>query len=732
MTDESTNNEPLNQSTLDVPIVSMHQEAIREYIANKEVLRFIKSKFKRMSRPGAVNLARMILYNQFPIKAEQIKDKSKTFVQYNLSKFNENEELKIEIINSLKRELNGFLLEIGKDPIIAETEEEEEELPYILNCHSSYEKTRKLIGDEGGDIDFVYDFDKPDMEITTPVNKDILQRCLVQVLSTNIKFHYPIEFVYICPQCELKTRMMAYQTASTYNKIRCEGIYNFVNSEGETKTRTCHNMLNPDNEISDTKDAYFYDMSYEDEEGNKHTVSSFSFLRLTPGFYECVLFSIKNPRKTELYQIMAIKQIENNKFIFPEKKENENYLFTLQRSFDDFIKQQTEMNIYGLYPIKIALIIQKMATELKLKLVYNIQIIGDPSTGKSTVLKYYSFLLNNVFNLSTNGMSTSIPGLRGTKHTVNLLGKEQSIITTGYFGTYKTIHIDEIGENKDLIKNLKAFILEDNYSYDKAGGSGVFYKRTAQVNVSENLDYEHVGQYRGGIKKAYKEGNIKIGKEEKIEWDENWDLHLPLFRYDNPYLKKIINDKRTELKLKHQFWIDGYDYALHQRFPFYFYLVNEKKDERLKDIIKSNVSRNTIGENFQLLKLLKTSEIDGFFMSLIQYRDSEHDIEGFHKVDKIVQEYGIVTDSRTDTFYYNLVKISRIINKRFTIEEEDLNLLRWFLEKTHCKLDVLDTANYKIDGPPDIQKQKEIDAMIENDTKNVEDEFGLPDGEFLN
>lgn len=731
MTEDGEINNPITTVTLDIPIISMHQEAIREYIANKEVLRFIKSKFKRMSRPSVVNLTRMILYNQFPIKAEQILEKPKSFIWYNQKIFNEKDELKIDVITDLKRSLNGFLLEIGKEPIIADTEEEEDELPYILNCRSVYDKTRKLIGDEGGDIDFVYDFDKPDMETIIPTNKNTLQRCLIQILSTNIKFHYPVEFVYVCPQCGLKTWKIAHETASTHNKIRCEGIYSFVNNNGETKTRTCGNILNPDNEISDTKDAYFYDMSYEDEEGNKHTVSSFSFLKLTPGFYECVLFNIKNPRKTELYQIMAVKPIQDNIFVFPEKNPKENYLFTLQKTFDNFIKQQTGVEIYGLYPIKVALIIQKIVSEIKLRLLHNIQIVGDPSTGKSTVLKYYSFLLNNVFNLSTNGMSTSIPGLRGTKHTVSLFGKEQPIITTGYLGTYKTIHIDEIGENKELMKNLKTFILEDNYSYDKAGGSGIFYKRRAQLNVSENLDYEHVGQYRGSIKKAYKDGHIKISKEEKIEWDENWDLHLPMYKYDNPYLRKIIQDKRIEYKLKHQFWIDGYDYALHQRFPFYFYLVNEKKDEKLKKIIKENVSRNTINENLLLVKALKTKEIDNFFLELIKFKESEEDIKGFSKVDEILEQYGVITDSRTDTFYYTLVRISRISNKRLTIEEEDLNLLRWFLEKTHCKLDVLNTANYNIEGPPDIQKQKEIDKMIENDTKNVEDEFGLPDGEFL-
>ena len=76
---------------------------------------------------------------------------------------------------------------------------------------------------------------------------------------------------------------------------------------------------------------------------------------------------------------------------------------------------------------------------------------------------------------------------------INLMGKEHKIVTTGYLGTYKSIHIDEAGENKELVQNLKTFLLEDNYSYDKAGATGIFNKRTAQANLTVQATCRRTG-----------------------------------------------------------------------------------------------------------------------------------------------------------------------------------------------------------------------------------------------
>jgi len=727
--DESTNNEQLY----------LDDEKIIEYCANKQIIDFVKKSFKRMKQSSAVKLTKLILEQRLDIKIQDIVgSKFKGFFQYNMGMFDKELKLKLDTIQQLRMNLNGFLVHLGMDiPQYDNTEHLDFEVKtikgqecYIIDKTTDYVKVRKHICDEDGNVYYRYNFNNPDMDVLEPKNIDTIQRCIIQITSSGVGFDYPVDYKYVCPQCNSVQWKKAYMTACTNNKIRCEGIRNYLNSNGEPKTKECGTVLYPDNEASKTKDAFYYDANYNDEDGNICTAGILSFENYKPGFYEAIIFKIKNPKKTKLLQILDVKEMENNIFNLPDKIEGENYVITLYKEIDNFIKQQTKMEIFGLVPIKISMILQAAVKYLGFRLVSNIQIVGDASTGKSTILKYYGFFLNSHYNMSTNGLSISIPGLRGTKQAVNLMGKESKIITHGYLGTFSTIHIDEAGEEKILVQNLKTFLAEENYSYDKAGADGSFKKRTTHINLSENLDYKHLGQYRGQIRKAYRELNIKIEELEKPEWDENWDLHLPIYKYDNLYLKKVIMDVRSQLMLSQTFWIDGYDYALHERFPFYFYLTSAKHNRDLMEVVKKNVSKNTIRENMELIKVLKTETIFDFFKQLKEMKECEDDVKSFYIVDDILESYGIECDSRTKEFYYNLVKVSRIINKRYTITEEDYDLLRYIIENTNCKIDIMDTTCYKVNGPPDIKKEKEDEMRIEEHSKEIDDAFGMPEDEF--
>jgi len=722
MTNEENNNEEEEKK------VYVDDELVKEYSGNEEIINFVKNKFKRMPELGAINLVRKLLWNEIPINIDSLLKNPKSFIRYNLSKIDKNNNIKLEIVKYIRRELNGFLFEVGKE--IPEIEDDKGKSYFVLDRYTTYKKVRKFICDEGGKVDLKYNFDKPDIKINIPKHSDVLQYCQIQILTQGVKFDFPVEYIYACPQCHDKTRMKSYEMVSTNSRLTCPGRFDFIGSNGEPRSRRCGLGLVPDSEISKTKQAYYFDIGYDDTDGKKHPSGALSFSKYKPGYYDCVLFKIKNPKKTELYQLIDVKPIKSNKFVFPDKIKGENYVFTLQKAFDKFIKKQTGMEIYGLIPIKVSYILQTVMNIAKQTLVGNIQVVGDASTGKSTILKFYGFLLNNHLNLSSNGLSISIPALRGTRESINLMGKESKIVTIGYLGTYRSIHIDEAGENKELVQNLKTFLADENYSYDKAGATGIFNRRTTHVNVSENLDYNHLGQYRGTIRKAYKELTIKIGEKEKPAWSENWDLHLPIFQYDNPYLHKVVKEKRLEYKQKQQFWIDGYDYALHERFPFYFYLVNEKKDIKFKQVVKGNIARGIIKENLVVMRALKSNDIENFFTSLSKYVDSDTDFKKFDKVDDILEQYGVHTDSRIDEFFYGLVRVSRILNKRSDINEDDYNLLRWLLEKINCKLDVSNTTDYKIKGAPDLKSVEDMEKKIEDETVESDNEFGIPNGEF--
>ena len=735
MRDTNDSNEQEQDSTEDSNNLTI--DDVKEYSSNIEVIKFMQGKFSQITKKGAMNAINDLFKRKAKIHVSDIMSKWKRLYQYNKNKFDDEKFLRQDIISDLRRAMNGFLLEIGKDipqydaaeDLGFEIREENGEQTYIVNKMIMYRKVRGLTCDEGGNTNFKYNFVDPDMKIGFPANKEMLQRCEIQITSNAVKFDYPIEFEYTCPRCGNVIKKKAYETASTGGKIMCEGMYLAMTPSGEEKPKVCNTKLMPDNEISLTKDAFYYDINYEDIEGKKHTVSSISFNKYKPGFYESVLFKVKNPKKTEVYHIMDVKKIDSNRFDFPEQDPNENYVFTLQKAFDEYIKLKTGMEIYGLYPIKVSMILQKAITELGMRLIGNIQICGDASTGKSTVFKYYGFFLNNHLNMSTNGQSISIASLRGTREVVSLMGKDQKIVTTGYLGTYKTIHIDETGDNKELVQSLKTFLLEDNYSYDKAGSTGISHIKTALANLTENLSYQHLSFYRGSIKKAYREMTTKIGDEEKEDWDDDWDLHLSLSEYDwNPYLYDVIKNKRLEFQHNRIHWFSGYEWALSERFPFLFFLTNEKDNDYLDKVVKGNVSRGTIRENLELMRVLKSDDIDIFFEGLKKFKEGSNDRKSFEIVDDILESYGVYTDVRTKEFYYLIVQLSRILNKRKEIIEQDYDLLRWLLEKINCKLDVADTVDHNVVGPPDLKKTKEIEKKIEETSRL--DDFGIPDGEF--
>lgn len=724
--------------TTNVTTFSPTPEAIARWMEDDVILSIISKKLKRLSREK-LKLVLSKLISQKIFKASELGN-PKTIVNFNWTIFDITREdrdagncdkpIRKEEFIKMRNEVLDEIQHIEKNRKAFENDEDVEEKhieSYFVRKYVRFDAIRKKICDEAGHIKLVYLFDNPDTDIATPQNTDILQRVKLQVLSPGVKFDYPLIYKYRCEVCESETVRKAYEVVSSNNNHKCDDYVEYVNAAGETKTRQCGAKCYPDKDSSINKDAYYYEIGYEDN-NTKFAASAFSFVEFKPGFYECVMYKISSGR-TELFFIVDIKKTEPNVFIIPEQQKEENYLFTLQKQLDKFVLKQTGMEIYGLNPMKCSLILQKLASILKERLILNVMMVGDPSTGKSMLLKYYSYLLYNYRNMSTNGLSVSIPGLRGTKTTINLFSKDVRIVSIGHLGVFNAIHIDEAGENPELVQNLKSFLLEDDYSYDKAGSNGISNERTAHINVSQNLDYDHVGQYRGAIRKAYKELNMTINGVEKDEWNEEWDLFLPLHQYTNPQLRKIIKEKRLEFKQKMVWWIDGLDYALHERFPFYFYLVNEKQDEALNRAVAGNASRKTLSKKLEVIRALYIEDIDKYFEDLKQYQFSDEDNGVCVKIDTIIKDYGFTFDTRTMVVFYMIARLSRIINKRIHYEKMDLDLVRWYLENTNVKVDIVETNNYIIKGHPNILEEKQKDRTEEN-SKDFADSFGLPPGEF--
>ena len=68
-------------------------------------------------------------------------------------------------------------------------------------------------------------------------------------------------------------------------------------------------------------------------------------------------------------------------------------------------------------------------------------------------------------------------------------------------------------------------------------------------------------------------------------------------------------------------------------------------------------------------------------------------------------------------FFYKVITFSRILNRREEINDDDYNLLRWFIEKINRKLPVDETNDYIVNGPPDLETLHKRDTEIEDTTK---------------
>lgn len=719
------------------PTIRLDTAFIKQYSNNRILRQYIREKIKYLSFEGAAQMIYLLLIRNEndKIRLSEIQSHFNKIANSNKRMFNKNDDYSMH--SALQKEIrDNLLLMIRKIhlPIDIKNLVKSDGEGYIVNSMISFDMIKEtLCLENSDDIRFKYDFVNPDLDISLP-KSGILQRCMIKIINNVSKFNFPKRFKYYCPRCKNITIVPSIETVSTNDIIDCNHTYEYMDANGKLQSKICNKSLSVDYHGSEFIDAWYYDVAYdvisEDGEQKTETSAGFSFIDLRPGYYEAIVFRLSDKKTTNLFYIVDVRPIRKNEFILPEQKQEENYLITLQKECDKYIKQQTGMDIYAMYPMKVALIMQKAFSEFGFRLISNVQLVGTASTGKSTLLKYYLCLLNDFKNLSTNGLSISIPSLRGTREKISIFNREISIITLGYFGSYTSIHIDEAGENQELVKNLKAFLLEDDYGYQKAGSSGILHKRKAHVNISENLNSEHLGQYRGSIKKSYKELlQVNVNNKELITWDDSWDLHQPLFRYiDNVFLYKVVKDKRKEFELKQVFWIDGYEFPLHERFPFYFFLVNEKHDKTFKKIVNENDSHKIISDNHQISTVLRNDDLSKFFASLKDYIESKDDVISFEKVDEILNHYGLECDSRQSSFFHNLLKISRIINKRMTANEQDYDLVKWLIEKMYCKLDIMDTNSYDIEGPP-VSDTTSADEAADTIAK-VEDKFVLNEEDF--
>lgn len=595
---------------------------------------------------------------------------------------------------------------------------------YVLNRDTSYDKFEVELSEIASAHNFVYNFNIPDMEIDVPKNINTLQRCRIQISSPMEKYDYPVLFKYRCTMCNTITEKKVYEVRSTKNKISCKGWVPTSSGKG----KICNTQLSDSGVFSKTIVAYFYQFNYDDIAGENHSGTGISMKKLPQEEIDCVMFKINNPLGKDFFHIVDYRVEQTDEVVLPEQTE-ENYLITLQKFFDKRIVEKTGKEIWGMNPIKIALIIQAIIQRLGFDLNANMQLAGQPSSGKSLVLETYGNLLYGSRYKKTKSKGLSIARLQGTREKAMLFNKEIPYVSRGMLGEFSNIYIDEAGENKELIENLKSYLQDSDYSYSKTGSNNISPTRTAHINIAGNIDSDFIESYVNDIIRKY-EFLPKIPGHTKLPWDGTKNLFLPLPRYTDPYVYLVIKNKRNVLKQKDKYWMDGFDEALHQRFLFYFNIDNSKENDDLNTV----VDKNCVKHNIPSLNLLYSHSIEKYFRELKEFSLIEDSPEKFKELKKYFKLLGLESVvARTKIFWNIILKISRIANKRREIISDDYKLVAWLMEATTRQLDILDTNKYELTPMEELENEKKILAERESDTKNIidiNDSIGLPEDEF--
>lgn len=689
-----------------------YEKYIKRVSEHSLAINFIKKNIRRLHFIYPSIMIEFIMKNQLPYYA-QLSDHPVTFIKLNGKWFDKDGKMKPDMFISLKKKFEEEILpglkvqkNIQEVPISAEEDKDELEKidddTFMVDKFTTYQSIMKAVGDGDKNTMFKYDFKNPDMPIRYISDAEELQRCKIMIPGNKINFDYIYKNRYCCPKCGKTFIEPEYKYRSVHNNLCCNGdIVKTDPNTGNETVKRCNTVLNPDEDNSMCRNMFYYTISYDTQKlfiGDLRTAVAISFKELDPGFYDAVLYRISSKTRMPTYFIVDVYDFEDNVFLPPTKNMEENYVLTFVNALDDFVERKAGVLIRGLVSPKIGLLFQTIANYIGMDLFFNVQLCGEKSTGKSMLLEHWGFLLNGGKHLSTNGLSISIPALRGTRRNIIVFGKEHKAFAMGLLAAKTSIHIDEAMSNPQMVEELKMFLFNREISYDKSETEGTVYKRTAHVNLSENLNQGHLMNYIDSVKREYKD-TVVIEEGRNLDvWDDSWDLYMPLEEYGfNPYLKAAIQTVRKDMEKKQKFWIDGHDLSLHDRFPFYYYLVTKKDYPELMDAVMKNIARVNIMESLELIRAFKSSSLVNFFNSLEQYKNNIDGTEWIKKVEEVLRDEHVVFDARLLRLYSDIVKLSRIVNQRNMYLEEDYDILRYIIRTTNRKIDIKDLDSYALE-----------------------------------
>lgn len=698
-----------------------------EQIVNRdEILKIVRNYIQHASNSFVRNVIKKLLSNPSPnFDLKNIKGYSDLIFSKNdsvVEKEEDDEEKKLyikeNVYNKIRKKVFNLLPDINSSITQADTENNDKWAKrqkngmdvYEVNKHCRFQDIREKIDKEGKNVNFRYSFKEPDLKVSPFENTMSLQMVDVHINDNGETFGFPLSYIYICPKCGYRMEKKEYEVASTNRRIKCE---NFIEKKSGKpgSMKKCKEPLSPDINRTKTKQSYIYNVTFKDKDGQTKKADAISFLPLPKGNLRVVLQKISRPYGRPLVHIVDYKPIDKRQIPVPERKDDEHYIFTLIKTIDEYIEKTTGYKHYGYLPMKLAMILQFGARYIPtFRNVFNIALTGTMSSGKSYFARYWGYALYSQDCWKSNATSISIPKLRGTMEDFKLFDKNYRYQYKGLLGEKDLIVIDEVKESPQLKNNLKQYGLEPTYEYSKQGGNNQIYERTAHLVVTQNIDTKHLDEYAKRIKKVYQDDNLRFANEDESEpkpsWDSDIDLTLPLYEYDNRYLRYSIKKIRNEYTRNQINWIDGSELALKQRFYFYFFLESNKTNEKLDKVIRENTTKNVVDTEVEIMRLMDSRNLVKKFQNFDNL-EGENDVKYFRKIDDMLKDYGKRTDARTKRMSYAIIKLLRIIDGRKKCKKQDLKIFQYILESLDNKMEVADTNKFEIDGPHNIEEEQQ-------------------------
>lgn len=688
---------------------------INKLLENDSLIDILTNKINRLSNVSAKYLIK-ILISQPDISTINTKDfckKSRTIIQRNKECFVQdtingkkefflNEQTTKELRETLFNELNNMRNSLSEADDISNIKNlsNTDNDVYIVTKHNTFQDCRELMNKNDKHLQFTYNFTKPDIKPTLYKNQLTTQMIDLYVNTDGEAFDMPLIYVYYCPECENECKFEEHVVSSTKNKIKCTALVEVTDDKGNIKVKRCNQPLYPDIGQTITKSAYIYKVSFKNNNGKDLNAEAISFKVLPKGPLRVVLQKINRPFGQEMVFIIDFQVIDREKLLTPPKKSS-HYIFDIIESVDNYIKDKTGYKHYGYLPMKMAMIIQMSGRYNKLfGNNLNISLTGERASGKSEFARYWGLSLYSDNSWHSVATSISIPKLRGTMESFTLFNKDYRYQYRGLLGERDLIVIDEIKENPELKNNIKQYGLESTYDYSKQGGTAQTHLRTAQLLVTQNVSTVHMDKYAREIKKIYQSDSLVLVNDDYVKpaWNNDTDLTLPLFEYDNPFLRHAIKTVRKELARNEINWIDGSELALRQRFFFYFYIGSTKQTKEFKKIIKENAARTHVSDNISLNRIFDCSPLKEYFMQQEDKIQGTNDMEYFEKIDDLLKEYEKRDDARMNNMCYSVIKLLRLIDGRDYCNEEDIKILQYLIENIDNKIEVADTDSFVIKG----------------------------------